>query len=99
MSPRNFFILAAFCLLSGVSYAQKARIYNGGKSMYTRERYNSAARIRGAKAKTICPIFESSKYPYQGFGIKLGDPFAVTYKYYFNKRFAVAADIGKASSG
>jgi len=67
--------------------------------MYTRERYNSAARIRGAKAKTICPIFESSKYPYQGFGIKLGDPFAITYKYYFNKRFAVAADIGKASSG
>ena len=79
--------------------AQKARIYNGGKSMYTRERYNSAARIRGAKAKTICPIFENSKYPYQGLGIKLGDPFAITYKYYFNKTFAIAADVGKASSG
>ncbi len=99
MSSRQFFIVTAFCLLSGISYAQKARIYNGGKSMYTRERYNSAARIRGAKAKTICPVFENSKYPYQGFGIKLGDPFAITYKYYFNERFAVAADVGKASSG
>ena len=67
--------------------------------MYTRERYHSPARFRGAKAKTVCPIFENSKYPYQGIGIKMGDPFAITYKYYFNKNFAVAADIGKASSG
>jgi len=92
-------IVSGFCLLSAVTLAQKARIYNGGKSMYTRERYNSAARIRGAKAKTICPIFENSKYPYQGIGVKLGDPFAITYKYYFNKRLALAADVGKASSG
>ncbi len=80
--------------------AQKARIYNGGKSMYTRERYNhNATRVRGAKAKTVCPIFENSKYPYHGIGIKLGDPFALTYKYYANKKFAVVADFGKASSG
>jgi hypothetical protein len=82
-----------------MTIAQKARIYNGGKSMYTRERYNSAARFKGAKAKTLCPVFENSRYPYQGIGIKLGDPFAITYKYYFNDKFAVAADIGKASSG
>ena len=67
--------------------------------MYTRERYHAPARFKGAKAKTVCPIFESSKYPYQGLGIKLGDPFAITYKYYFNKTFAIAVDVGKASSG
>lgn len=67
--------------------------------MYTRERYSSAARFKGAKAKTLCPIFETSRYPYQGIGIKLGDPFAITYKYYANDKFAVAVDIGKASSG
>ena len=67
--------------------------------MYTVERYNSAAKFRGAKAKTLCPVFENSRYPYQGIGIKLGDPFAITYKYYFSQKFAVAADIGKASSG
>lgn len=99
MCVRNFFVLIIFCLLSLASYAQRARIYNGGKSMYTRERYHAPAKVRGAKAKTVCPIFETSKYPYQGFGIKLGDPFAVTYKYYFNEHFAVAADVGKASSG
>lgn len=92
-------MVCGFCLLSAVALAQRARIYNGGKSMYTRERYNSAPRVRGAKAKTICPVFENSKYPYQGLGIKLGDPFAITYKYYANKKFAVAVDVGKASSG
>jgi hypothetical protein len=94
-------VLLIFCLFSaGFAIAQKARIHNGGKSMYTRERYNhNATRVRGAKAKTVCPIFENSKYPYHGIGIKLGDPFALTYKYYANKKFAVVVDFGKASSG
>jgi len=94
-------VLLIFCLFSaGFVMAQKARIYNGGKSMYTRERYNhNATLVRGAKAKTVCPIFENSKYPYHGIGIKLGDPFALTYKYYANKKFAVVVDFGKASSG
>jgi hypothetical protein len=95
----KFLAAVIFCLVSVDSVAQKARIYNRGKSMYTRERYGPAPRIRGAKAKTICPIFETTRYPYQGLGIKLGDPFALTYKYYFNERFAVVADVGKASSG
>lgn len=51
------------------------------------------------KAKIICPVFENSQYPYQGIGFKLGDPFALTYKYYFNKNFAIVADFGKAASG
>jgi hypothetical protein len=99
MCLQKSFLVAIFCLSSIVAFSQKARIYNGGKSMYTRERYNSAARFKGAKAKTLCPIFETSRYPYQGIGIKLGDPFAITYKYYFNEKFSLAADIGKASSG
>ena len=99
MRFRKTLIVSIFCLMSHLSMAQKARIYNGGKSMYTVERYNSAAKFRGAKAKTLCPVFENSRYPYQGIGIKLGDPFAITYKYYFSSKFAVAADIGKASSG
>ena len=99
MSLHKFLLVTCLCLSSLVTLAQKAKIYNGGKSMYTRERYGSAAKFKGAKAKTLCPIFETSRYPYQGIGIKLGDPFAITYKYYFNDKFAVAADIGKASSG
>lgn len=67
--------------------------------MYTQKRFQPPPKVSGKKAKTVCPIFEKSKYPYQGFGIKLGDPFALTYKYYANEHFAVAVDVGKASSG
>jgi hypothetical protein len=94
-------ILFACCLLLGISaLAQKPRAHNRGKSTYTRERYKAnATRIRGSKAKIICPIFIHSKYPYHGIGVKLGDPFAVTYKYYPNKKWGIAIDAGKASSG
>jgi hypothetical protein len=51
------------------------------------------------KAKIMCPIFESSQYPYQGIGFKMGDPLALTYKFYPNKNWAFAADGGKAASG
>jgi hypothetical protein len=99
MSLARFFIVAIFCALSVPTLAQKARIYNSGKSMYTTKRYQAPPKVRGNKAKTVCPIFETSKYPFQGFGIKLGDPFALTYKFYANEHFAVAVDVGKASSG
>jgi hypothetical protein len=70
------------------------------KSNVTRSRVNhNAPVVRGIKAKTICPIFENSKYPYQGFGLKLGDPFALTYKFYTSEKFAVAVDFGKTASG
>jgi hypothetical protein len=51
------------------------------------------------KARTICPIFENSTYPYQGIGIKMGDPVALTYKFYPNEHWAFAIDAGKAASG
>jgi hypothetical protein len=51
------------------------------------------------KAIIMCPIFEESKYPYQGIGFKLGDPFALTYKFYPSKQWSFAVDAGKAASG
>jgi hypothetical protein len=50
-------------------------------------------------AKVLCPIFENSRYPYQGIGIKLGDPFAITYKFYVSEKFSIVADFGKTASG
>lgn len=41
----------------------------------------------------------NSAYPYQGLGFKLGDPFAITYKYYASENFGIVVDFGKASSG
>jgi len=92
-------ILILFCALAVL----ELRAQNGHKttkSTYTRSRYNYASpKVKGAKAKTICPIFQNSRYPYFGLGVKLGDPFAATFKYYPNKHLGVVLDFGKASSG
>jgi hypothetical protein len=66
----------------------------------TKSRYHfSTPKVRGNKAKIICPAFDNSKYPFHGLGFKLGDPFAITYKFYPNKRFSFAVDLGRPASG
>lgn len=96
---KTLILLTISLILGSGAWAQKSR-HRGGKSFYTKERYNAnATRVRGSKAKIVCPIFESSKFPYHGVGFKLGDPFALTYKFYPNQRWGIAVDVGKASSG
>ena len=69
-------------------------------SKVTRSRYHySTPKIRGNKARIVCPVFEPSRYPFHSIGLKLGDPFAITYKYYPNKKFSFALDVGKSASG
>lgn len=51
------------------------------------------------KARIVCPIFNPNQYPYQGLGVKLGDPFALTYKLYPSRHWAFTADIGIPSGG
>lgn len=93
--PLILCLLCALCL-PALAQRQKSR---AGKSTYTQKRYNyNSARVRGAKAKVVCPIFEHSKYPYHGIGFKLGDPFAITYKYYATSKFAIAVDVGRPAS-
>lgn len=72
-------------------------IYKGKKLPPKREGYN-AIRIPKSKRAIMCPIFDESGYPYVGLGIKLGDPFALTAKIYFNKHFALVTDFGKVAS-
>jgi hypothetical protein len=50
------------------------------------------------KAGIICPIFDERRYPYQGIGIKLGDPMALTYKFYATPNLALAIDAGRSTS-
>jgi len=84
-------ILVLLALILGVTgYAQTK------SQTSTRFRVPKVSR---SKALIMCPIFEESKYPYQGIGMKVGDPFAVTYKFYPSKHWAFAADLGKAASG
>ena len=73
---------------------------NYTKSYWTRWEHNyRAPTATGHKARIICPGAKKSEYPYHAFGVKFGDPFAFTYKFYPNKHLAFAADFGKTSSG
>jgi hypothetical protein len=59
----------------------------------------SVPKVSHNKARIVCPIFQDSQYPYQGIGFKVGDPFALTYKFYPSKHWSFAVDAGKAASG
>lgn len=88
-----FCLLMAFC-------AQAQRSKGSGKTYYSKSANNRPPiRMSRKKAKVVCPVFEDTGYPYHGFGFKVGDPFALTYKYYASKHFAVAVDGGRAASG
>jgi hypothetical protein len=88
---RYLFTLLLLLLLTAGGFAQ---VKKSPKSAGFR-----TIKVNSNKARIMCPIFEESRYPYQGIGIKLGDPFALTYKFYANKHFSFAADAGKAASG
>lgn len=89
-----FFLLAAMLFFSvSESDAQKVRKLKSHQGRYRR------ARTPDPTGKVECPIFKEGQYPYNGFGIKLGDPFAVTYKFYPAPFLGLAIDAGKPSSG
>lgn len=92
-------LTAFLCLLLTVCvHAQRSK--GGGRSTYTKSANNRPPiRMSRSKARVVCPIFEDTGFPYHGIGIKVGDPFALTYKFYANKHFAVAADFGRSASG
>jgi hypothetical protein len=100
MHTLKIVITLLFFVLCVEGWAQKKKpiVSHNGKSSITRERHN-ATKVKGGKAKIVCPIFDNSKYPYHGIGLKLGDPLAITYKYYPTKHWAVAVDFGKTASG
>jgi hypothetical protein len=84
-------------LLDFAAYSQETRNPSLRKS--SRNKSMRAPAVSKDKARIICPIFENSEYPYQGLGIKVGDPVALTYKFYPNKHWSFAVDAGKAASG
>lgn len=88
-------LLVAFAFLLVSEYVHAQSTNRVSKSRY----HYSSPKVRGNKAKIICPTFDKSRYPYHGLGFKLGDPFAITYKYYPNRRLSFAVDVGKSASG
>jgi len=53
---------------------------------------------KNKKMAIICPIFHLSEFPYQGIGVKFGDPLAISYKFYATEHLAFGIDVGKAAS-
>lgn len=55
-------------------------------------------KVSRAHARIVCPVYVKKDYPYKALGIKLGDPFAVAYKYYRKRNIAFSVDVGKPSA-
>ena len=95
MRLRSFMIILGILMLSiGPIYAQHKHKMNP----YFRGRYKDI-KVPKSKQKFICPGYTGGEYPFQGFGIKLGDPFALTYKFYATKRFSIVVDYGRTATG
>jgi hypothetical protein len=92
-----FITVVLFLAACSECYCQEARHTTLKRS--PKNRSLRAPFVSKAKSRVICPIFTNSTYPYQGIGIKLGDPLALSYKYYPNKNFSFGADVGKVASG
>lgn len=84
------------CILSHQAFSQRLK----SPSKYSLDKGPSHnPRSSKNKSRLACPIVDRSQYPFQGIGIKLGDPFAITYKFYLSEHFGIALDFGKAASG
>ena len=93
----NFLIVWCLLFFAGYSvFGQKSDLTrkNNKVKNYTTHKFK-----KNKKFAEICPIFIVSEYPYQSIGVKIGDPLALTYKFYASNTFAFGIDIGKASEG
>ncbi len=93
MRPKKAVLILVFALLGSASACHAQYTTSRRAATFTRPN------VSRSKAKVICPIFQNSQYPYQAIGFKLGDPFALSYKFYPNKNWAFAVDGGKTASG
>lgn len=79
------FLLVGYCVCGQVSKSLTSAKFHVPK-------------VSRAHARIVCPVNVKKEYPYKALGIKLGDPFAITYKYYRQKKTAFSIDIGKPSA-
>jgi hypothetical protein len=93
-------ILLILVLTTGFfsAFAQK-RYDKSLNQTYKSQKHKPAKFKTNKQLSIICPIFVPSEYPYQGIGIKLGDPFAITYKLYATEWLAFSIDGGIAAFG
>jgi len=91
--------ISILILLVAASAVEAQQVVNPTMGKNPRGKSYRSPLVSRSKARIICPIFESSGYPYHSLGVKVGDPVALTYKFYPNKHWAFAVDAGQAASG
>jgi len=91
--PFTIRYLIKFTLVTLVGYLIATQVY-------AQRTFNRPPKFKkNKKMAIICPIFLASEYPYQGIGVKIGDPFAITYKLYVTENLGLSIDVGSAASG
>lgn len=97
MVKLRIFLLVGLSLVSFLGLTQKR--YTKSLNQTYGKQYKKARFKSNKKMAVICPVAEYSEYPFQGIGIKLGDPFALTYKLYATEWLTFSIDGGIAASG
>ena len=87
---RSVILLLVVIMVSERALAQRANSVKG------KTRHSIGSRKQG---KLLDPKADRGSFPYHSLGIKLGDPFALSYKFYGDKRFSFTIDFGKAGTG
>lgn len=91
-------IFPSLCLLLLIpTYTEAQRTTYKGKKLPAKRSFNDPSLSR-AKTGSAIPIFDEAGYPYQGIGLKVGDPTTITFKFYVSERFAFSADFGRSIS-
>ncbi|RLD23559.1 MAG: hypothetical protein DRI71_05045 [Bacteroidetes bacterium] len=97
MVKLRIFLLVGLSLVSFLALSQKR--YKKSLNQTYGNQHKPARFKNNKKMAVICPTAEYSEYPFQGIGIKLGDPFVLTYKLYATEWLAFSIDGGLAASG
>jgi hypothetical protein len=87
---RSVILLVVIFSVGGSALAQRA---GGAKG---KARHSIGSRKQG---RLLDPKSDRGSFPYHSMGIKLGDPFAVSYKFYGHERFSFTIDFGRAGTG
>lgn len=90
-------LLVGLILIYFGASAQKR--YSKSLNQIYGKRYQPARFFNNKKMKVICPANVINEFPYQGIGVKIGDPFAATYKLYATPWLAVSVDAGFGTYG
>ncbi len=67
---KPFIVLFVMVLATGYTHAQVRKSVKSAKFR--------VPTVSRSKMRIMCPIFETSAYPYQGIGVKMGDPLKST---------------------